>query len=51
MIAINAAITKTFFDQLNCSLRFNDITRAMNCEERYSINGVNANGVYLADAR
>lgn len=51
MLVLNATITKTFFDKLNFSLRFNDITRAMNFEEKYSINGVNADGVYFADAQ
>ncbi len=51
LISLNAAITKTFFDTLNCSLHFNDITKAQNFEESYSIDGVNANGVYFADAR
>lgn len=51
MVVLNAAITKTFFDKLHCALRFNDIAKTMNFEERYSINGVNADGVYFADAR
>ncbi|MEP3207638.1 MAG: outer membrane beta-barrel family protein [Maribacter sp.] len=51
MVVLNSTITKTFFDKLHCSLRFNDITGAMNFEERYSINGVNAEGVYFADAQ
>lgn len=51
MFVFNAAITKTFFKKLHCSLRLNDITRAMNFEEVYSINGVNANGVYFVDAQ
>ncbi|MDB4292792.1 TonB-dependent receptor [Maribacter sp.] len=51
MVVLNAGITKTLFKKLNCSLRFNDITRAMNFEERYAINGVFADGVYFADGR
>lgn len=51
MVVLNAAITKTFFGKLNCALRFNDITKAMNFEEKYSINGVKADGVYFVDAR
>lgn len=50
MIVLNTAITKTFYDKLHCALRFNDITKAMNFKEKYSINGVNADGVYFADA-
>ena len=51
MFLFNAAITKTFFKKLHCSLRWNDIARAMDFEEVYSINGVNANGVYYVDAQ
>ena len=50
LVSFNTAITKTFFDRLQCTFRWNDITRAMNFEERYSIDGVNANGVYFTDA-
>ena len=48
---LDAAISKTFFDKLQCSLRFNDITRGMNFEESYNINGVSAEGTYFADGR
>lgn len=51
MVVWNATLNKTFFDRLNCSLRFNDITKAMNFEERYTINGVTADGTYFADAQ
>ena len=51
MVVLNAAITKTFFGKLNCALRINDIGRGMNYEEKYFINGVNADGVYFVDAR
>lgn len=51
MVVFNAAITKTFFKKVHCSLRFNDITKAMNFEESYAINGVIADGVYFVDAR
>ncbi len=51
LVTFNTVITKTFFEKLHCALRFNDITKAQNFDERYSINGVNANGTYFADAR
>ena len=51
MAIFNASITKTFFKKLNCSVRLNDITRGMNHEEGYAINGVVANGVYFVDAQ
>ncbi|NHF60927.1 TonB-dependent receptor [Flavobacteriaceae bacterium TP-CH-4] len=51
LLVLEAAITKTFFEKLDCSLRFNDITRAMNFEESYAVDGVEAQGAYFADAR
>ncbi|WP_147374016.1 TonB-dependent receptor domain-containing protein [Flagellimonas lutimaris] len=51
MLVLNASVTKTFFEKFQCAIRLNDITKAMNFEERYSINGVEANGTYFVDAR
>jgi hypothetical protein len=51
MLILNVSVTKTFFDNFQCAIRLNDITKAMNFEERYSINGVEANGTYFVDAR
>lgn len=51
MLVLDAAITKTLFKKLHCALRLNDLTRAMNFEERYSINGVEAEGIYFVDAQ
>lgn len=51
LVVLNAAIATTLFKKWDCALRFNDITRAMNFEETYSVNGVNANGTYFADGR
>ncbi|TMU50946.1 outer membrane beta-barrel family protein [Flagellimonas algicola] len=51
LVVFEASISKTLFTNWDCTLRFNDITRAMNFEERYAINGVNADGVYYADER
>jgi len=51
LIVMDAAITKTFFKKLRCSVRFNDITRAMNFEESYTINGVEADGVFFGDGQ
>lgn len=51
MLVLDATITKTFFEKLHCALRLNDLTRAMNFEERYSINGVEAEGIYFVDAQ
>lgn len=51
MLVLDATITKTLFKKLYCAIRLNDITRAMNFEERYAINGVEAEGVYFVDAK
>lgn len=51
MVVLNASVTTTLFKKLQCALRFNDITKAMNYDESYSINGVEANGTYYADGR
>ncbi|WP_207763890.1 outer membrane beta-barrel family protein [Flagellimonas pacifica] len=51
MVVLDTSITKTFFKRFNCALRLNDITRGMNFEESYAINGVEAEGVYFADAK
>ncbi|MGX1928924.1 TonB-dependent receptor domain-containing protein [Flagellimonas sp. 2504JD4-2] len=46
-----ASLSKTLFKNWDCTFRFNDITRAMNFEEKYALNGVIADGVYFADGR
>ncbi|MBO0322727.1 TonB-dependent receptor family protein [Muricauda sp. CAU 1633] len=51
MMVLNASVTTIFFEKLQCALRFNDITKAMNYDESYSINGVEANGTYYADGQ
>ncbi len=51
MLVLDMTITKTLFKKLHCAIRLNDITKAMNFEERYAIDGVEAEGVYFADAK
>ncbi|MGB5821556.1 MAG: outer membrane beta-barrel family protein [Saonia sp.] len=51
LFVLEAAISTTFFEKLQCSLRFNDITRTMNFEESYTINGIEANGIFFTDVR
>ena len=51
MMAIEASISKTFFENWDCTLRFNDISRGTNFEESYAIDGVLAEGIYLSDLR
>ena len=51
VLALETSISKTIFKNFDCTLRFNDITRGTNFEERYAINGVIAEGVYFSDLR
>ena len=51
MLAIEASISKTFFKNWDCTLRFNDITRGTNFQESYAIDGVIADGIYFSDLR
>ncbi|MGW9685417.1 TonB-dependent receptor domain-containing protein [Flagellimonas sp. 2504JD1-5] len=51
LMVFETSLSKTFFKYWDCTLRFNDITRAMNFEEGYTLNGVIADGVYFADVR
>ncbi len=51
IFTLEAAVSKTFFKQLRCSLRLNDITRGQNYRESYHIGGVEAEGVYFGDLR
>ncbi|WP_222983322.1 TonB-dependent receptor [Flagellimonas meishanensis] len=50
LLFLEASITKKI-GSFDCALRFNDITRGLNFEERYSINGIEAEGIYFGDAR
>ncbi len=51
MLVLNASITTIVFEKLQCTIQLNDITKAMNFEEYYIIDGVEANGVYYVDAQ
>lgn len=51
VVVFETSISKTFFKNWDCTLRFNDITRAMNFEESYAVAGVVAEGVYFGDVR
>ncbi|WP_190811255.1 outer membrane beta-barrel family protein [Flagellimonas sp. S3867] len=51
LAVFEASLSKTFFKNWDCTFRLNDITRAMNFEERYALNGVIADGVYFADVK
>ncbi|GMN10574.1 outer membrane beta-barrel family protein [Croceitalea sp. MTPC9] len=51
LTVFEASLSKTFLKKWDCTLRFNDITRAMNFEESYAVDGVIADGVYFGDVR
>ncbi|MEK6151847.1 outer membrane beta-barrel family protein [Flavobacteriaceae bacterium 3-367] len=51
LFVMNAGISQTFFKKLQCSLRFNDIGRAMRFEESYVINGIRSEGIFFTDAQ
>ncbi len=51
LVVLNTSIATTLFKKWQCTLRFNDFTRAMNFEEAYNVNGVRASGTYFADGR
>ena len=50
-MALDAAISKTFFDHFDCALRFNNFTGMRNFAERYAIDGVQAQGVYFGEGQ
>ena len=51
MLVANASLVKTFGKNVQCALRFNDIFRELNFEERYTIDGVESDGAYFVDGR
>ncbi|MCR9227019.1 MAG: TonB-dependent receptor [Flavobacteriaceae bacterium] len=51
LVILNASLIRTFFDKLQCAVRLNDIAKAMDIEESYSVHGVGASGTYFVDAR
>lgn len=51
LAVFEASISKTLFEKWDFTIRFNDITRAMNFEESYAVNGVIADGIYFGDVR
>ncbi|PRX57845.1 outer membrane receptor protein involved in Fe transport [Flagellimonas meridianipacifica] len=51
MLVANASLVKTFGQAIQFSLRFNDIFRELNFEERYTVDGVESNGTYFVDGR
>jgi len=52
LFAVDTAITKTFFKNLNCSVRFNNMFRSLNNNtQKFAINDVAANGVFYDNTR
>nr|WP_299000470.1 outer membrane beta-barrel family protein [uncultured Allomuricauda sp.] len=51
LFALEASVSKTFFKNWDCTLRFNDITRGTNFQESYALDGVIADGIYFTDLR
>jgi hypothetical protein len=49
LITMDAAVSKTFFKQLDCVLSVNDIFRKMNFKDEITINDVSAKGKYFTD--
>lgn len=49
VFTVNAAVSKTFFNQFDCTLSWNDIFRKMNFTNNFIINNVVARGVYFTD--
>ncbi|RKS02370.1 outer membrane beta-barrel family protein [Flavobacterium sp. 102] len=51
LFVVNAAVSKTFFKQLDCTLSWDDIFRKMNFKNEFTINNVSAKGKYYTDSR
>ncbi|WP_333600393.1 outer membrane beta-barrel family protein [Flavobacterium sp.] len=50
LVTMDAAVSKTFFKQLDCSLSWNDIFSKMNFKDNFTINNVAAKGRYYSDS-
>jgi hypothetical protein len=50
LITMDAAISKTFFKQWDCTLSFDDIFRKMNFKDTFTINKVVTKGAYYTDS-
>jgi hypothetical protein len=48
---LDLGLSKTFFKKLSCNISWNDVFRSQNSEERFTINGVRANGTYYEDVK
>jgi len=50
IITMDAAITKTFFQQWDCTLSYNDIFRKMNFTDNFTMNNITTQGKYYTDS-
>lgn len=51
LATFDAAVSKTFFKQLDCALSWSDIFRKMNYRSDFTINNIAARGIYYTDSR
>lgn len=51
LFVAGASISRTFFKDLQVALNFNDIFKAMNYEESYTINGIRSKSIFYADGQ
>jgi len=50
LFTVNAAVSKKFFDRLDCAVSVNDIFRQMTFKENFTINNVSSKGIYFTDS-
>jgi hypothetical protein len=51
LFVMNLAVTKKIVKKLDCTLSFNDIFKAMNFTDKFTINNINTVGTYYGDVR
>ena len=51
LFTFDAAVSKTFFKQLSCSIGWNDIFRKIKYKETFIINTISSRGIYYSDSR
>ncbi len=50
LVTMDDAVSKTFFEQLDCTISVSDIFRKMNFKDDFTINNVSAKGKYYTDS-
>lgn len=48
---IDLAVSKTFFNKLDCNLMFSDIFNSMKFDEKFILNDIESKGVFYVDSR